>query len=302
MVTKTENKEAVKINRRGVSNKTKAAGQLKFHEKDAAQNGLFIGHLESISVEYSKNDDAKSFAGLEIPRLSLHFASNHVNVSEQRHVYYSLFPVESNVDTIVGGKEEWKVNCVFNWIKHVLDVFYLKGRELTEEEEADLSLTFNDSDEEGNYVPVEAEEVIAGYRNVFENAAAMLNGSYNLKDGETAKPVYKTADGKFIPCWMKLIRHKKRKTEWINAGTNGELTFDNFLQSAALELVRKDMPPAIVRLDVSRESIVPKETKKAQAPNIPGMNAMGSVVAGNMTVEEIQSNPAFNAVGGDMPF
>ena len=34
--------------RRGVSNQTKAVAQLRFHEKDAATNGLFIGHLEEV--------------------------------------------------------------------------------------------------------------------------------------------------------------------------------------------------------------------------------------------------------------
>ena len=42
---------ATKKVRRGVSNKTQAVAQLKFHEKDAAQNGLFVGHLEEVRVD-----------------------------------------------------------------------------------------------------------------------------------------------------------------------------------------------------------------------------------------------------------
>lgn len=290
--------------RRGVSNKTQAVAQLKFHEKDAAQNGLFVGHLEEVRVDWSNNADAKSFTGMSIPRLTFHFASNHANASEKRHVYQTLFPVESNVNTIPGGSEDWRVNNVFNWIKHILDVFYLKGREMTEAEEDALSLTFEDFDENGEYVSVEVEDVIAGYRAIFENAAAMLNGSFELADGETAKPVYKTSDGKFIPCWLKLLRHKKRKGDWINVGANGDLAFDSFIGNGVVELLKKDCPPTVLRLDLAKESITPKETKKTPTIGVPGMGApaMGGVMAGAPTMGMPVDNGAFQAAGEEMPF
>ena len=290
--------------RRGVSNKTQAVAQLKFHEKDAAQNGLFVGHLEEVRVDWSNNAEAKSFTGMSIPRLTFHFASNHANASEKRHVYQTLFPVESNVNTIPGGSEDWRVNNVFNWIKHILDVFYLKGREMTEAEEDALSLTFEDFDENGEYVSVEAEDVIAGYRAIFENAAAMLNGSFELADGEVAKPVYKTSDGKFIPCWLKLLRHKKRKGDWVNVGANGDLAFDGFIGNGVVELLKKDCPPTVLRLDLAKESITPKETKKTPTIGAPGMGApaMGGVMAGAPTMNMPVDNGAFQAVGEEMPF
>lgn len=290
--------------RRGVSNKTQAVAQLKFHEKDAAQNGLFVGHLEEVRVDWSNNTDAKSFTGMSIPRLTFHFASNHANASEKRHVYQTLFPVESNVNTIPGGSEDWRVNNVFNWIKHILDVFYLKGREMTEAEEDALSLTFEDFDENGEYVSVEVEDVIAGYRAIFENAAAMLNGSFELTDGETAKPVYKTSDGKFIPCWLKLLRHKKRKGDWINVGANGDLAFDGFIGNGVVELLKKDCPPTVLRLDLAKESITPKETKKTPTIGAPGIGApaMGGVMAGAPTMGMPVDNGAFQAAAGEMPF
>lgn len=290
--------------RRGVSNKTQAVAQLKFHEKDAAQNGLFVGHLEEVRVDWSNNADAKSFTGMSIPRLTFHFASNHANASEKRHVYQTLFPVESNVNTIPGGSEDWRVNNVFNWIKHILDVFYLKGREMTEAEEDALSLTFEDFDENGEYVSVEVEDVIAGYRAIFENAAAMLNGSFELADGEVAKPVYKTSDGKYIPCWLKLLRHKKRKGDWINVGANGDLAFDGFIGNGVVELLKKDCPPTVLRLDLAKESITPKETKKTPTIGAPGMGApaMGGVMAGAPSMGIPVDNGAFQAAGEDMPF
>ena len=301
----TENAQTVaKKVRRGVSNKTQAVAQLKFHEKDAAQNGLFVGHLEEVRVDWSNNAEAKSFTGMSIPRLTFHFASNHANASEKRHVYQTLFPVESNVNTIPGGSEDWRVNNVFNWIKHILDVFYLKGREMTEAEEDALSLTFEDFDENGEYVSVEAEDVIAGYRAIFENAAAMLNGSFELADGEVAKPVYKTSDGKFIPCWLKLLRHKKRKGDWVNVGANGDLAFDGFIGNGVVELLKKDCPPTVLRLDLAKESITPKETKKTPTIGAPGMGApaMGGVMAGAPTMNMPVDNGAFQAIGEEMPF
>ena len=303
--TATANAQTVaKKVRRGVSNKTQAVAQLKFHEKDAAQNGLFVGHLEEVRVDWSNNAEAKSFTGMSIPRLTFHFASNHANASEKRHVYQTLFPVESNVNTIPGGSEDWRVNNVFNWIKHILDVFYLKGREMTEAEEDALSLTFEDFDENGEYVSVEAEDVIAGYRAIFENAAAMLNGSFELADGEVAKPVYKTSDGKFSPCWLKLLRHKKRKGDWVNVGANGDLAFDGFIGNGVVELLKKDCPPTVLRLDLAKESITPKETKKTPTIGAPGMGApaMGGVMAGAPTMNMPVDNGAFQAVGEEMPF
>ena len=290
--------------RRGVSNKTQAVAQLKFHEKDAAQNGLFVGHLESVSVEWFTDANGKEFTGEKVPRLVFHFTSNHANASEKRHVYQSLIPVPSNVNTIPEGIESWKVDNVFNWIKHILDVFYLKGRELTEEEEDALSLTFDDTDENGEYVSVEVADVLAGYRSVFENACAMLNGQFNLADGETAKPCFKTSDGKFIPCWLKLLRHKKRKNDWINVTSNGDLGFDGFIGNGVVELMKKDMPPTVLRLDLAKESITPKETKKQPTIGAPGMTpGIGGVAVDPMAGMAGNYDAAAVAGAGDeMPF
>ena len=288
--------------RRGVSNKTQAVAQLKFHEKDAAQNGLFVGHLEEVRVDWSTSEDNKDFPGISLPRLTFHFASNHVNVSEKRHVYQTLFPVPSNVNTIPGGTEEWKVNNVFNWIKHILDVFYLKGRELTLVEEEALSLPFDDTDDNGDYVALDPEDVVAGYRVIFENATAMLNGSFGKEGDEVSKATYKTADGKFIPCWLKLLRHKKRKNDWVNVTTNGDLGFDSFIGNGVVELMKKDSPASVLRLDLAKESITPSETKKQPTIGAPMMG--GGVMAGTETIMGGYGagvDPAM-AADNDMPF
>lgn len=293
--------EQIKKARRGVSNATQATSQLKFHEKDAAQNGLFIGHLDSVSVEWSVNAEGKMFTGLKCPRLSLHFASNHSNPQEQRHVYQSIMPVESNVDTIPGGKEEWKVNNALNWIKYILDIFYLKGRMLTEKEEEALTLPFEDFDENGEYVAVEPEEILKGYAFIFNNTVAMLNGTFNAAEGETPKPCYKDGNGKPISVWMKLLRHKKVKGEWKNVGTNGDLGFDSFIGAGVIEIQKPNTPPAILRLDISKESITPKETKKTPTVGVP----MGGVMMGGPAPEMLGMNndtSAFADAAGEMPF
>lgn len=302
----TDNAQSIaKKTRRGVSNKTKAVTQLRFHEKDAStQNGLFVGHLESVTVDWATNAEGKQFTGEKVPHVTLHFTSNHPNASEQRHVYYTLNCVESNVNTIPNGSEEWKVNNVFNWMKHILDVYYLKGREMTEEEENALSLPFEDYDDEGNYVVVETKDVIEGYTYIFNNFVAMMNGSFNIKEDEVAKPCYKTADGKFIPAWLKLLRHKKIKGEWKNVAQNGELGFDSFIGNGVVELLRKDMPPTVLRLDLAKESITPKETRKV--PSIGSANSaiagMGGVIAGNPININTQTSGAFAEASDDMPF
>lgn len=295
-----------KLRRRGVNNETHAVSQLKFHEKDAAPNSLFIGHLEDVSVQWSVNADGKTFTGMKIPRLTFTFASNHKNKSERRYVYQSLFPQESNLDTIPNGNESWRVDNVLNWIKHVLDVFYLKGREMTEEEEDALSLPFVDFDDNGDYVEVPVEDVVAGYTTLFTNAAAILNGQWNLPDGEEAHPCYKDEKGNYIPVWMKLLRYKKRNNEWKANGQNGDLAFDPFIGSGAIELLLKKngqiLPPVRLRVDLSKESITPKEVKKTPDVGVPGVPADGGVVVDGMPTGGADISTAFAEAAGDLPF
>ena len=293
--------------RRGVSNETSATAQLKFSERDAKSNGLFLGCLYSVSVDYSTNAENKDFPSMPVPRLTLHFTSNHTDDKEKRHVYQSLFPVPSNVDTIPGGKDEWRVNNVFNWMKHILDVFYLKGRELTKEEEEALTLPFEDFDDAGQYVLVEPDDVLKGYGTIFNAFESMMNGSFKgLAEGETAKPCFKDANGKPVITWMKLLRHKKRKNEWINV-TNGDLAFDTFIGSGVVELYKPNAMPSILSIDPSKESITPKEIKKAPnitAPGLGGIAPMGTTMV-NPTFNSFEGSEAMEAgiaAGVETPF
>ena len=292
----------VKKARRGVSNETKATSQLRFHEKDAAPNGLFMAHLHNVSVEWSTNSDGKQFTGEKVPRLQFEFASNTADANEMRHVYQSLFPVESNVNTIPGGSEEWKVNQVLNWIKHILDVYYLRGRKLTEAEEDDLSLPFMDFDDDGNFVALDVKEILGGYAQLFNNVVAMMNGTFGLAEGETAKPCYRDDNGKFLRCWIKLLRHKKVKGEWKNVTQNGDLGFDMFIGSGCIELApNPNSQPKIISIDESKESITPKDVKTA--PSIPGIapGIEGSIMVAGTGIPATGGS-AYQEAAEDMPF
>lgn len=296
--------ETPKKHRRGISNETQAVNQLKFHEKDAAQNGLFIGHLEEVKVEWSAAKEDSAFAGLKLPRLTYHFTSNHANASERRHVYHTLFPIPSNIATIPGGDSEWQVNNLFRFIKHILDVYYLKGRQLSDAEQDALALSFVDYNEDtGEYIPVEPQEVLDGYATLFNNVVAIMDGTFNLAEGETPKCCYKNADGKYIPIWMKLLRHKKTRKGWVDNVQNGELGFDSFIGAGIIEIQKPNTPPSILRLDLSKESITPKDTKKQPSIGGQGVPAMGAVMTGGMPMGMPMDNGAFNAAGDDeMPF
>ncbi len=284
--------------RRGVSNKIQATSQLKFHEKDAAPNRLFVAHLHSVSVAWSVNADGKQFTGEKCPRLVFEFASNTRDASQMRHVFQSIFPIESNVNTIPGGEEDWKFNQAMKFIKHMLDVYYLNGRQLTPEEEDALTLDFCDFDEDGNYVSVDVKDVLAGYAKLFNNVAAMMNGQFGLAEGETPKPCYRDDNGQFIRVWIKLLRHKKVKGEWRNISSNGELAFDPFVGTGLVEKYIQGKEPVIISVDESKESITPKEVKKA--PTIAGVTDMGGGVMA-APVGSIANN-AYAEAAGDMPF
>jgi len=291
-----------KKGRRGVSNETTATSQLRFHEKDAAPNRLFIAHLHDVSVQWSVNADGKQFTGERVPRLTFEFCSNTSDTNQMRHVYHSLFPVESNVNTIPDGQEEWKFNQVMNFIKHMLDVYYLKGRKLTTDEEEALTLPFCDFDDDGNFVALDVKDILAGYAQLFNNVAAMMNGQFGLAEGETAKPCYRDENGRFIKAWIKLLRHKKVKGEWKNVGQNGDLAFDPFVGTGVVELWVQGKEPSIISVDDSKESITPKEVKKT--PTIPGVADMsGGVMAGGPAMMGATPGGAYNEAGSEeMPF
>lgn len=294
-----------KVNRRGVA-AARGTTRLKFSHEQAKQNGLFIGHLESVVVSMIQIGEDKtgmpSFNGLEIPKIVLTFASNDPEVSKRNYVSLQFTAVESNANTIPGGKDEWKVNTVFDWFKHILNVYVLKGRELTEDEANALTLSFEDFDEQGEYVPVEPEDVVAGWKTLFENFENIINR------GRDGQPYYKSKDGKYIPVWIKLLRYIKTGKKGWQPVNNGDLAFPSFVGEGCIEVYKQNTPPSI-RIDSIKEAIIPMNVEKAKAPNMPtpGMGGVAAPAMGGVpVVDPMVGAGNFNGIATeaaeDMPF
>ena len=284
--------ETKKVVRRGITNETRGTTRLKFDTRDAKQNGLFLAHLEEVKVSsFIPGEDKTgmpSFNGYEVPRLTLTFASNEEDASKRRYVTLQFNAVESTALTIPGKSEEWKVNLVFDWLKHMLNVFVLKGSAMTPEMESALSLDFVDFDENGEYVTVSAEEVLKSWGKLFTNFANIMNHG---REGD--KPYFKTADNKNIVLWIKLIRYFKAKNEWKEVN-RGDLSFPQFVGEGVIEIFQNNTIPSI-KLDVTREKIAPMDLSKKQAPNFQAPAAMGGVdIAG-------VDNMRFAGLGGPIP-
>lgn len=259
--------ETKKVLRRGLSTAV-GTQSLRFDTRDVIKPyGLFLAHLEKVEVsEFVMGEDKTgmpSFNGYAVPRITFTFASNEDEIAKRRIVRLQFNAVESTALTIPGKSEEWKVNLVFNYLKHILNVFVLKGREMTAEEEEKYNLDFVDFDEQGEYVAIPAETVLRGWKNLFENVAAVLNTG---RDGE--KPYFKTADNKIIPLWIKLIRYFKARNEWKEVA-NGALSFPQFVGEGVLEVYQANVPPTI-KLDATREWINLRDLKK-DSPKAPNM-------------------------------
>lgn len=298
--------ETKKVSRRGIGS-ARGTTRLKFSHEQAKQNGLFLGHLDSVVVSMIQIGEDKtgmpSFNGLEIPKLTITFASNEEEVNKRHYQPLTFTAVESNANTIPGGKEEWKVNSVFDWLKHILNVFVLKGRELTEEEEAALSLSYEDFDEQGEYSPVEPEVVIAGWKTLFENFENIMNR------GREGQPYFKTKDGKNVALWLKMLRYIKTPKKGWQPVNNGDLSFPSFVGEGCVEIYKQNTPPSI-RIDSVKEAIIPMNVEKAKAPNMPtpGAGAMTAGMGGVPVVDPmVGGGNGFNANIGieaaeDMPF
>lgn len=133
---------------------------------------MFKAHLESVELAWAtqKEDSSLvSFAGLAVPSLVFTFASNAKDPSVRKYVTLRISPAESNALTIPGGDEAWKVEQPMNWLKHILNVFVLKGNAMSEEMMDALELPFEDFNDNMEYVPVEPEVVLNGWRTLFEN-------------------------------------------------------------------------------------------------------------------------------------
>lgn len=291
--------EVKKVSRRGLGS-ARGTARLKFGNDQAKPNGLFLGHLEEVKYSTITIGEDKtgmpSFNGFEIPKLTLTFASNEEDPNKRHYVSKTFTAVESNVNTIPGGKEEWKVNSAFDWLKHVLNVYYLKGRELTDEEATALSLTFEDFDEQGEYVSVDTEIVINAWKVLFENFENIMNRG---KDG---KPVYHDKNNKFIPVWLKLLRYVKSRKSWTPIN-NGDLSLPQFVGEGCIEIYQQNAIPSI-KIDLVKETILIMNVEKPKTPNMPAVGGMAPMMGGvaiDQTMNPMGTDISSQTID-DMPF
>ena len=291
--------EVKKVSRRGLGS-ARGTARLKFGNDQAKPNGLFLGHLEEVKYSTITIGEDKtgmpSFNGFEIPKLTLTFASNEEDPNKRHYVSKTFTAVESNVNTIPGGKEEWKVNSVFDWLKHVLNVYYLKGRELTDEEVTALSLTFEDFDEQGEYVSVDTEIVINAWKVLFENFENIMNRG---KDG---KPIYHNKNNKFIPVWLKLLRYVKSRKSWTPIN-NGDLSLPQFVGEGCIEIYQQNAIPSI-KIDLVKETILIMNVEKPKTPNMPAVGGMAPMMGGvaiDQTMNPMGTDISSQTID-DMPF
>lgn len=291
--------EVKKVSRRGLGS-ARGTARLKFSNDQAKPNGLFLGHLEEVKYSTITIGEDKtgmpSFNGFEIPKLTLTFASNEEDPNKRHYVSKTFTAVESNVNTIPGGKEEWKVNSVFDWLKHVLNVYYLKGRELTDEEATALSLTFEDFDEQGEYISVDTEIVINAWKVLFENFENIMNRG---KDG---KPVYHDKNNKFIPVWLKLLRYVKSRKSWTPIN-NGDLSLPQFVGEGCIEIYQQNAIPSI-KIDLVKETILIMNVEKSKTPNMPAVGGMAPMMGGvaiDQTMNPMGTDISSQTID-DMPF
>lgn len=291
--------EVKKVSRRGLGS-ARGTARLKFGNDQAKPNGLFLGHLEEVKYSTITIGEDKtgmpSFNGFEIPKLTLTFASNEEDPNKRHYVSKTFTAVESNVNTIPGGKEEWKVNSIFDWLKHVLNVYYLKGRELTDEEATALSLTFEDFDEQGEYVSVDTEIVINAWKVLFENFENIMNRG---KDG---KPVYHDKNNKFIPVWLKLLRYVKSRKSWTPIN-NGDLSLPQFVGEGCIEIYQQNAIPSI-KIDLVKETILIMNVEKPKTLNMPAVGGMAPMMGGvaiDQTMNPMGTDISSQIID-DMPF
>ena len=291
--------EVKKVSRRGLGS-ARGTARLKFGNDQAKPNGLFLGHLEEVKYSTITIGEDKtgmpSFNGFEIPKLTLTFASNEEDPNKRHYVSKTFTAVESNVNTIPGGKEEWKVNSVFDWLKHVLNVYYLKGRELTDEEATALSLTFEDFDEQGEYVSVDTEIVINAWKVLFENFENIMNR------GKGGKPVYHDKNNKFIPVWLKLLRYVKSRKSWTPIN-NGDLSLPQFVGEGCIEIYQQNAIPSI-KIDLVKETILIMNVEKPKTPNMPAVGGMAPMMGGvaiDQTMNPMGTDISSQTID-DMPF
>lgn len=301
---------APKKRRRGISNETRTTSRKKFSHKDAINNlWLFVGHLHARVAWVTMKEDNNmrpAFAGKAIPQLVIEATSLHTNPADVRVASKTFWPYESNVDYIPGGSKEKFINMDFAWIKHFLDVVVFKGREMTDEESEMLELGYVDYDDNGQYEPVEVEDVIKAWGVLFDNVVKLV------ETGENGKSALLDKVGNQRQFWFRLNRYYKNKGDWAFSGQGseeGDLVFPNIVGQGIFEekfmLDATHFKEPSLMFDITKERIAPMDgvqSKQKKAPNLAAAPGIGGIAMGAGIVQPSMAGmPNFGAAGGFNP-
>lgn len=301
---------APKKRRRGISNETRTTSRKKFSHKDAINNlWLFVGHLHARVAWVTMKEDNNmrpAFAGKAIPQLVIEATSLHTNPADVRVASKTFWPYESNVDYIPGGAKEKFINMDFAWIKHFLDVVVFKGREMTDEESEMLELGYVDYDDNGQYEPVEVEDVIKAWGVLFDNVVKLV------ETGENGKSALLDKVGNQRQFWFRLNRYYKNKGDWAFSGQGseeGDLVFPNIVGQGIFEekfmLDATHFKEPSLMFDITKERIAPMDgvqSKQKKAPNLAAAPGIGGIAMGAGIVQPSMAGmPNFGAAGGFNP-
>lgn len=302
---------APKKRRRGISNETRTTSRKKFSHKDAINNlWLFVGHLHARVAWVTMKEDNNmrpAFAGKAIPQLVIEATSLHTNPADVRVAGKTFWPYESNVDYIPGGAKEKFINMDFAWIKHFLDVVVFKGREMTDEESEMLELGYVDYDDNGQYEPVEVEDVIKAWGVLFDNVVKLVETG-----GENSKSALLDKVGNQRQFWFRLNRYYKNKGDWAFSGQGseeGDLVFPNIVGQGIFEekfmLDATHFKEPSLMFDITKERIAPMDgvqSKQKKAPNLAVAPGIGGIAMGAGIVQPSMGGmPNFGAAAGFNP-
>lgn len=302
---------APKKRRRGISNETRTTSRKKFSHKDAINNiWLFVGNLHARVAWVTMKEESNmrpAFAGKAVPQLIIEATSLHTNPVDVRVASKTFWAYESNVDYIPGGSKEKFINMDFAWIKHFLDVVVFKGREMTDEESEMLELGYVDYDDNGQYEPVEVEDVIKAWGVLFDNVVKLVETG-----GENGKSALLDKAGNQRQFWFRLNRYYKNKGDWAFSGQGseeGDLVFPNIVGQGIFEekfmIDANHFREPSLLFDFTKERIAPMEgvqSKQKKAPNLAAAAGIGGIAMGAGIVQPgMGGMPNFGAAGGFNP-
>ena len=242
--------------------KKEVTNRLKF-KPNPELDDLCLGYIEDVEVvmtEVAKiNDKGQEstweYAGHTIPMLAITFRNyvrkDDADKADRYYVHREriIGSVMTNGDKIAKKVLESIYESMWSRIKHIHDAFV-----------GDV-----------NYAPFTSVPGIDEYGKV-EERVAQFTAFYNsiadaFNKGKNDKPIYQNADGKGLPCWMKLVAEYKQR-KWLE--------FPTFVGEGFIERYKEGVPPTI--------ELKPAETIQLAAPK-------GSVKPSGATDDDYDSLP-----------